>query len=74
MGTAGDVVDIWVNLVTDEGAKEFLGQEQFANIPGYLGSSTTEGIGVDALIAVMDELGVTTGVLCAGMDRTVEAR
>ncbi len=67
-----DVVDIWVNLVTDEGAKEFLGQEQFANIPGYLGSSSTDGIGVDALLATMDELGVATGVLCAGMDRTVE--
>ena len=72
MGTAGDVVDIWVNLVTDQGAKAFLGQEQFANIPGYLGSSSTEGIGVDALLAVMDELGVITGVLCAGMDGTVE--
>jgi predicted TIM-barrel fold metal-dependent hydrolase len=67
-----DVVDIWVNLVTSQGAKEFLGQAQFANIPGYLGSSTTEGIGTEGLLAVMDELGVATGILCAGMDRTAE--
>ena len=67
-----DVLDIWVNLVTGQGAREFLGQEQFANIPGYLGSSSTEGIGTDGLLAVMDELGVATGILCTGMDRTAE--
>src|SRR6476646_3285017 len=39
-----DIVDLWVNLVTSQGAAEFLGQAQFANIPGYLGSSSTEGI------------------------------
>jgi predicted TIM-barrel fold metal-dependent hydrolase len=67
-----DVVDIWVNVVTSRGAQEFLGQDQFANIPGYLGSSTTEGIGVEGLLAVMDDLGVATGVICAGMDRSAE--
>ena len=72
MRSTGDVVDIWVNLITDQGAKEFLGQEQFANIPGYLGSSSTDGIGTDAMLAIMDELGVATGILCAGMDRTAE--
>ena len=66
------MLDIWVNLVTGQGAQEFLGQEQFANIPGYLGSSSTDGIGIDGLLAVMDELGVATGILCSGMDRTVE--
>ena len=72
MPVTTDIVDIWVNLVTGEGAKEFLGQEQFANIPGYLGSSSTDGIGTDSMIALMDELGVTTGVLCTGMDRTAD--
>lgn len=67
-----DVLDIWVNLVTGQGAREFLGQEQFANIPGYLGSSSTGGIGTDGLLAVMDELGVATGILCTGMDGTAE--
>jgi len=67
-----DVVDIWVNLVSSQGAQEFLDQEQFANIPGYLGSSSTDGIGVEQMLALMDELGVTTGVACTGMDRTAE--
>jgi predicted TIM-barrel fold metal-dependent hydrolase len=67
-----DVLDIWVNLVSGQGAKEFLGQEEFANIPGYLGSSSTEGIGVESMLALMDELGVATGVLCPGLDRTME--
>ncbi len=67
------MIDLWVNLVTTQGAKEFLGNEQFANIPGYLGSSSTEGIGAEGLLALMDELGVATGVITAGMDRTAEA-
>ena len=67
-----DVVDIWVNLVTSQGAKDFLGQAEFANIPGYLGSSSTEGIGTDGMLGLMDELGVATGILCAGMDRSAE--
>lgn len=72
MGSTGDVVDIWVNLITDQGAKEFLGQEQFANIPTYLGSSSTDGIGTEAMLDLMDELGVAAGILCTGLDRTVE--
>src|SRR3954469_1570228 len=67
-----DVVDLWVNLVTSQGAAEFLGQAQFANIPGYLGSSSTEGIGTEGLLGLMDDLGVATGILCAGMDRSAE--
>jgi predicted TIM-barrel fold metal-dependent hydrolase len=72
MAEPSEIVDIWVNLVTSQGAQDFLGQEQFANIPAYLGSSTTEGIGADGLLAVMDELGVATGIICAGMDRSAE--
>ena len=72
MGSTGDVVDIWVNLMTDQGAKEFLGQEQFANIPDYLGSSSTGGIGTESMLNLMDELGVATGIHCTGMDHTAE--
>ena len=43
-----DVVDIWVNLVTEQTAAAFLGQDENAHIPGYLGSN--EGpLGVDGL-------------------------
>jgi len=66
-----DVVDLWVNLVTDQSAAQFLGAEENAHIPGYLGSN--EGpLGVDALLALMDELGVATGVFTGGLDRNTE--
>ena len=66
-----DIVDIWVNLVTEAGAEQFLGQEENAHIPGYLGSSGTSGIGTESMLALMDELGVATGILTTGLDRTV---
>jgi len=65
-----DVVDIWVNLVTEQGAQAFLGQESNANIPGYLGGSGSSGVGVEELIERMDTLGVATGILTPGLTRT----
>jgi predicted TIM-barrel fold metal-dependent hydrolase len=63
-----DIVDIWVNLVTDQSAAAFLGQDENAHIPGYLGSN--EGpLGVDGLLALMDQLGVATGIFTGGLDR-----
>ena len=64
-----DVLDIWVNLVTQQSADSFLGQEENAHIPGYLGSDESATRGVTQLIGVMDELGVATGVLTPGLDR-----
>ena len=66
---ATDVVDIWVNVVTAQGAAQFLGQSEFANIPDYLGGDATGGVGVDDLLARMDTLGVATGVLTPGLGR-----
>src|SRR5262245_43954967 len=63
-----DVLDIWVNLVTEQSAATFLGQEENAHIPGYLGGDGTPGVGVAQLLGVMDELGVATGVLTPGLD------
>ena len=34
-----DIVDIWVNLVTEQTSAAFLGQAENAHIPGYLGSN-----------------------------------
>lgn len=62
-----DIVDIWVNLVTEETAAAFLGQEANADIPGYLGGTGSSGVGVDGLLARMDELGVATGILTPGL-------
>lgn len=64
-----DVLDIWVNLVTTQGAAQFVGQEQYANIPGYLGGQGEEGVGVADLIGRMDGLGVATGILTPGLTR-----
>jgi hypothetical protein len=63
-------VDIWVNLVTRESAAAFVGQEQYANIPGYLGGDGEQGVGVDDLLARMDRAGVATGVLTPGLSRS----
>ena len=67
-----DVVDIWVNLVTDQSAAQFLGAEENAHIPGYLGSNVGP-LDVDALVALMDELGVATGIFTGGLDRHTDS-
>lgn len=67
-----DILDIWVNWVTPQSAEQFLSQEEYANIPGYLGGDASAGVGLDQLIALMDELGVATGILTPGIDRHTE--
>ena len=62
-------LDIWVNLVTTQGAAQFLDQEQNANIPGYLGGDGDKGVGVDELLGRMDAAGVATGILTPGLSR-----
>ena len=62
-----DIVDIWVNLVTKQSAAAFLGDRANAHIPGYLGGDGSGGIGTSALLDVMDEMGVATGILCPGL-------
>ena len=46
-------------------------QEGYENIPGYLGSNQGP-VGVDSLLAIMDELGVATGVFTGGLDRNTD--
>ena len=66
-----DIFDIWVNLVTEQSAEQFVTQEGYENIPGYLGSNRGP-VGVDSLLATMDELGVATGVFTGGLDRNTD--
>jgi predicted TIM-barrel fold metal-dependent hydrolase len=66
-----DIVDLWVNLVTEASAEQFVTQEGFENIPGYLGSNRGP-VGVESLLALMDELGVATGVFTSGLDRNTD--
>src|SRR3954453_12667095 len=63
-----DILDIWVNLVTESSAQQFTAQEGYESIPGYLGSNAGP-VGVDALLTLMDELGVATGIFTSGLDR-----
>jgi len=69
--TALDIVDIWVNLVTEQSSRQFTTQEGYENIPGYLGSNTGP-VGVDSLLALMDSLGVATGIFTGGLDRNTD--
>ncbi len=62
-----DIVDLWVNIVTERSAADFVTQEGYEGVPGYLGSSGP--VGVDALLATMDDLGVATGIFTGGLDR-----
>ena len=66
-----DIFDIWVNLVTEQSAQEFVSQAGFENIPGYLGSNQGP-TGVDKLLETMDELGVATGIFTGGLDRRLD--
>ena len=65
-----DIIDIWVNLVTEEGAQAFVSTEGFENIPQYLGSNRG-GVGATSLLTLMDELGVQTGIFTGGLDRSI---
>ena len=40
---SADILDIWVNHVTEQSAAQFLGDEANAHIPGYLGGSGDAG-------------------------------
>ncbi|MHB8219895.1 MAG: amidohydrolase family protein [Acidimicrobiales bacterium] len=68
----GDVVDIWVNFVSDDLAARFLSEEQNRDVDTYLGSSQHRGDGADAVLAVMDELGVATGIVTTELGRGAE--
>jgi hypothetical protein len=61
-----DIVDLWVNLVTEQSAAEFSAQEGYEGVASYLGSAGPTGVGT--LLELMDELGVATGIFTTGLD------
>jgi predicted TIM-barrel fold metal-dependent hydrolase len=67
-----DVIDIWVNLVTEGMASDFVAQPGYERVPEYLGSNRGP-VGVERLLATMDELGVATGIFTGGLDRGTES-
>ena len=64
-----DILDIWVNHVTDSRRPQFLGQSRTRTSPATSAVEASAGVGIDELLARMDELGVATGILTAGLDR-----
>ena len=68
-----DVIDIWVNLLPPEEARRFLSQEQNRRIEEFFGSDVSSGTGAEELIALMDQLGVTTGVLTGAVSTGTES-
>ena len=70
------VIDIWVNLLPPQEARAFLDQQQNRRIEEFFGSDVSSGTGAEELVALMDQLGVTTGVLTgavgAGTDMMFE--
>jgi predicted TIM-barrel fold metal-dependent hydrolase len=67
-----DVVDIWVNFVSDDLATQFLSQEQNRDVSDYLGSSERRAQGAEAVLSSMDELGVATGIVTTDLGRGAE--
>ncbi len=67
-----DIVDIWVNLVTQRSAEEFESQPGYESVTGYLGSNR-QPVGVDSLLETMDELGVATGIFTGGLGRNTRS-
>lgn len=66
-GVPIDIVDIWVTVVTPEPAQRFTGASENQHIPAYLGSSRATGLDAGALLAVMDSLGVATGIIATDL-------
>lgn len=68
-----DVVDVWVNVVSEDTAARFLGRRENRDVAGYLGSASSSGLGMGALLATMDELGVATGIVTTDLGEGADA-
>jgi predicted TIM-barrel fold metal-dependent hydrolase len=67
-----DIVDLWVNLVSESGAAQFMQQPGYEGVAGYLGSNR-DPVGTTGLLATMDELGVATGIFTSGHEHNADA-
>ena len=72
-GSGVTVVDLWVNALTPEAARDFTGQEENAGIGDLLGGDLRGGGGLARLVADMDDAGVDIGVLAAGLSSAAGA-
>ena len=61
------VVDAWVNLFPEAFAAKWVAQEENAGVRALFGEDLAKGPTVEGLLAAMDDAGITTGVLTAGL-------
>lgn len=61
------VVDGWVNLFPQAFAADWLAKEEQRGVVELFGSDLAKGPGVEDLLQAMDDAGIATGVLTAGL-------
>jgi len=61
------VIDAWVNLFPEAFAAKWVAQEENAGVRELFGDDLAKGPTVEGLLAAMDDAGVATGVLTAGL-------
>jgi len=61
------VIDAWVNLFPEAFAARWVAQEENAGVRALFGEDLANGPTVEGLLAAMDEAGIATGVLTAGL-------
>ena len=61
------IVDAWVNLFPEAFAAKWVAQEENAGVRELFGEDLAKGPTVEGLLAAMDDAGITTGVLTAGL-------
>jgi len=61
------VVDLWVNALSDQSARDFTSQSGNENVSDLLGGDLSAATTLDKLIATMDACDVDHGVIAAGL-------
>src|SRR5687768_1062287 len=61
------IVDAWVNLFPEAFAAKWVAQEENAGVRALFGEDLAKGPTVEGLLAAMDNAGIATGVLTAGL-------
>jgi predicted TIM-barrel fold metal-dependent hydrolase len=61
------IVDAWVNLFPEAFAAKWVAQEENAGVRALFGEDLAKGPTVEGLLAAMDDAGIATGVLTAGL-------
>jgi uncharacterized protein len=67
-----DVVDIWVNLLPPESARQYLGDANLDGVQRLFGTDVSSGTGAEETLALMEECGVGMSVLTPGLSAGTE--